>query len=860
MAIITQTKGGKLSYENISLYPDQYVSEQEKKSDDWIKSNMDYFSTIAHTQYRKNRQTISRNYELVKGIIRKDDFYEQPEVKNFIDSLEIEQLELPAYVKHYPILNPPLNTLIGELTKRPDTSRVKAFDQDSRNEQLQYRTDLLQQMILDKAYRGIQQKLSLQENENQITPEQIEELTLEKVEDYLTSYTTLAERWGSHVLEATKVQFCIKEKSEDAFRDLLITSSEFYHIYETQENSLGYSVETLNPVNVWKLTTAGKKYSRDWYAGGTIEVMELSEIMDRFSDITKEEIDHLRKTAESHHSSDYGRTTYGKRQTGINTIQYDTYNPAIIQDQIISGYNDAQGFFEYESTDRLYPGLNSWGNKFTVVISYWKSKIKVGKVTYRDETTGQIQSVLVDETYRKGTTPNEISLEWRYANRWYRGLLIGADVYHVAPYKLLPYLPIIGVTHELKNSRPTSLIDLMKPYQMIYNVCLNQLWKLLEKEKGKVILIPLRHIPIPKDGDGQDALDMWELEAKERGAIFIDDSPENARALSAFNQYSALDLSRTQEIQSRYNLALQMKMECWELVGLTRERLGNVAATQTATGVNTSLSQSYAQTEPYFTQHEYVLNELYQGMLDAAMYIESSKPVSTLSYINGDGENSFIQINGSELKLRDLKVFVTSRAKDQMAFQKLQELAQPALQNGASLYDIAELYTTDSMRKMKDTFRRLKNKQEEYLKNQQAIQQQQLTQQQEQFVSSQQAADERSREQMINDNYQAELDRINKKEIAIIATFNRQSDNLKDVNDNGTPDLLEYSRFNAEQQHASKDYNLAMQKINNERMKLSRDRDLQLKNLEIEKQKLKIKQEEIKSRERIAHINKNKFD
>ena len=115
----------------------------------------------------------------------------------------------------------------------------------------------------------------------------------------------------------------------------------------------------------------------------------------------------------------------------------------------------------------------------------------------------------------------------------------------------------------------------MKPFQVIYNVCMNQLYKLLEKEVGKVQLMSLRHIPIPKDGDAQDALDIWEMEARNRGVVFIDDSPENLKAPSSFNQFTALDLTRTQEIQSRYTLAQQIKNECWELVGMSRQRMGS---------------------------------------------------------------------------------------------------------------------------------------------------------------------------------------------------------------------------------------------------------------------------------------------
>lgn len=862
MAIIKHTKNGNLLYEYLAIFPDQYVSDAAKRGDDFIKMNMDYFSTVAYAQFARNRRRIVPNYNLIKGRLTRADFYEAPETKNFIENLETEELALPDHVKNYTIMNPPINTLLGELSKRPDTTRVKAFDSESQSEELQFRTDLLQQMILQKAQTRLFEKLSQQGVDvSELDPEQIQEMTTQQVEEYLTAYTSLAEQWANKVLEALKVQLNLKEKSEDAFRDLLISGREYLHVFETNSNTIGLDVECVNPKNLWYLTTPDKKYSNSWYAGGIVEVMEISQIIDRFPEVTKEEIDHLRKNSERFNLMDLRESNYGNgAEAGINSIKYDVYDQAIFQERMLIESQMHDNPEELNNFLGLSSNISNFGNKFSVVTAYWSSKKKIGNVKYWDEEAGEVLSTLVDETYVKGSMPNEISVEWRYSNQWYRGIRIGPDVYHVAPYKLLPYCPIIGVVHEIKNTHPSSLVDMMKPFQMIYNVCINQLWKLLEKEKGKVFLIPLRHIPIPKDGDAQDALDLWETEAEERGILFIDDSPENAKSLSSFNQYREIDLSRSQEMQARYNLAVQMKLECWELVGLTRERLGTVAATQTATGVNTSLSQSYAQTEPYFTQHEYVMNELYQALLDAAQYIESHKPMSTLSYITSDGENSFIQINGSELKLRDLKVFVTSRQKDQNAFQQLQQLSQAALQNGASLYDIAELYTTDSMRKLKDTFKRLRDRQDEYMKQQQEMQQQQLDQNQQQFLQAQEAQELQHREEMVNENYQKELDRINKKEIALIQTFNRQDDNLKDTDASGTPDVLEISRLNMEEGAAQSNFNVQLQKLANERAKIAQDRTSQIEDIKMKKEELRVKEMDIRSKERIAKANKNKYD
>lgn len=862
MAIIKHTKNGNLLYEYLAIFPDQYVSDAAKQGDNFIKMNMDYFSTVAYAQFARSRRKIVPNYNLIKGTLTRSDFYEMPEQKGFIENLEGEELHLPEHVKNYTIMNPPINTLLGELSKRPDTTRVKAFDSDSQAEELQFRTDLLQQMIIQKAQARLFEKLSQQGVDvSELDPAEVEQMTSQQVEEYMTSYTSMAEQWANKVLECLKIELRLKEKGEDAFRDLLISGREYFHIFETNANTLGIDVECVNPKNIWYLTTPDKKYSHDWYAGGIVEVMEISQIIDRFPEITKEEIDHLRKNSERFNLMDLRESNYGNnREAGINSIRYDVYDNAIFQERMLIEAQMHDNPEELNNFLGLSSNISNFGNKFSVVTAYWNSKKKIGNVRYWDPESGEILSTLVDELYVKGSIPTEISVEWRYANQWYRGIRIGPDVYHVAPYKLLPYCPVIGVVHEIKNTHPYSMVDMMKPFQMNYNVAANQIWKLMEKEKGKVFLIPLRHIPIPKDGDAQDALDLWETEAEERGIIFIDDSPENAKSLSSFNQYREIDLSRSQEIQSRYNLMIQMKLECWELIGLTRERVGSVAATQTATGVNTSLSQSYAQTEPYFAQHEYLVNELYQALLDAAQYIESHKPMSTLSYITSEGENSFIQINGSELKLRDLKVFVTSRSRDQNAFQQLQALAQPALQNGASLYDIAEMYTTESMRKLKDTFKRLRDRQDQYMQEQQQMQQQQLDQAQQQFLQAQEAQELQHREEMINENYQKELDRVNKKEIAIIQTFNRQGDNLKDTDSSGTPDLLEISRLNQEDVVAQSNYNVQLQKLSNERAKLSQDRTAQVEQIKLEKEKLRVKEKEIRSKVQIARENKTKAE
>jgi len=839
MAIIRYTKDATIRYAYLNIFPDQFKTDKEKQDESWIKNTMDYFANKAYAEYIKNRDTFVKNYDLMKGILRMEDFYQEEQVKSFTDMLTAD-LGLPAYVKMYSIITTPVNELVGEISKRPDTFRVKAFDDDSKSEELEFKTGILQEYVLQEAKKQILEKVALEGEE--IDEEQLQQMTMDQVKDELDSYTSVAEKWANHILTCQKAEFNMKEKSEDAFRDMLISGREFYHIYE-DNSKLGFNVEVANPKNTWFLTTPDRKYISDptgraqgAYAAGIVQVMELSEIIESVPDLTKEEIDHLRSSLQDYGLINVRDSNLGNPNVapGIDSVTYDTYDPLVLQTRMMIESEMKENNDGLKDFLGLTSNVSSFGYKYVVVRCYWISKKKIGKLIYTDEM-GNEQSTLVDENYKSGTIPTQISLDWGWINQWYQGIKIGPDIYHIKPYKLLSYCPIIGITYEVKNTESKSLVDLMKPFQVIYNVCMNQLYKLLEKEVGKVQLMSIRHIPIPKDGDAQDALDIWEMEARNRGVVFIDDSPENLKSPSSFNQFTSLDLTRTQEIQARYTLAQQIKNECWELVGMSRQRMGSISASESATGTNTAMQQSYSQTEPLFVAHEYVMGQVYQSIIDAALYIESAKPQSTLSYVTSEGESAFVQVNGSDLKFRDLKVFLTNRPEDNKMFEELRQLAQPLMQNGGSLYDVIELYSTKSVRQMKKVFKSLKDKQEA-MQQQQAQLEQQKVEQQGQIAQAQIAQAQQMKDQDIaNENYQNELDRINKKEIALIAAESK-SGPLSDVDVSGVPDVLEIGKLANDQTKALKDYEMKMAQINSQNKQASQK-------LQLEREKLQVARE-----------------
>lgn len=855
MIITKVTNDVHIKFAYLNIFPDQFKTEEEKRSKSYIKNTIDYFANVAYSQYTKNRETFVKNYDLVKGIIRYDDFYKEQsqEVRSFIDEIVTER-ELPSHVKHYPILNPPLNTMIGELSKRPDVHRVRAFDDDSLSEEFQFRTDLMHQLIIQKAKERTLYKMAANgEDIEELTDEDLTQLSVQSVKDQLADYTSNGEIWGNGVITALKPEFRMKDKSEEAFRDLLISNRQNWHIYPDNSRT-GFNVVVENPKNVWKLTTPDKKYISDpygrnegAYAAGTVHVMEISEIIEKHPWLTKEEIDHLRTSLQDYGLINVQESNLFNNSTGIDSIKYDTYDRAVMQERMMLEAEMKENKEELRDWVGVNNNVSAFGYKYTVVKAYWQGKKKIGRVLYIDEN-GDKQTSLVDETYKK--SPNQIGeVEWGWVNQWYEGCRIGPDIYYMAPFELFDYCPIIGVVHEIKNTESRSLIDLMKPYQMIYNVAMNQLWELLEKEIGVVYNVKLRKIPIPKDGDAQDALDVWEEEARKRGVVFEDDSPENMKApMSNTDNSRPIDLTRTNEITSRYELCQRMKLECWELVGMNRQRLGQSQATSTATAQQNDLAQSFAQTEPYFCQHEYVLDQVYQAMLDAAKHVQSTRPESILATITSEGASSFIRVTPQDIRGRDLHIFAVSRPEDQKLFNEIRQLSQPMLQNGADIYDVLEIYSTNSMRQMRKTFKDLKDERQQ-LTQQKQQQEQQALDQNMQIAQAQIAEEARQKElDRINENYNKEQDRISKERIAIIGALGFGKVQGEDTNANNIQDPLETTRLSLEQVQSQKDYELRLRELDQKEKEIANKRDL-------EKEKIQVERDNMKNDEKIARIN-----
>lgn len=794
------------------FYPKQFISKKEKESEHWVKSTLDYFANIAFAQYKQN-VSFRKNYRLFNGEFNFEDYNNSAEIQEMVQYLSDvpeQDPEIPQHLRHYSIVTPPINQLKGELNNRPHKYKVKAIDDEAVNETIDFRTNLIKDFFLQNLYSSLEGQ--------EVSPEQRMEME-QQIQNQILDYTSTAEEWGNKLLNALKYTFNFKDKSQQSFLDFLITGKEFHHFYP-DNSRIGFNYKVENPSNVWYLANRNAQTTNDCWAIGTIEVLSMSEIIDRYS-LTGEEVEHLNE----------------KSLQNLRNNEYSPLAPALPDpnDPLWQLTFENVGDFANGGIDTNVFSFNSQ-HAFTVITCYWQSKKRIFKRTFLDED-GYQQEMFVSEDYKFDKEIGDVTLEELWINEWWRGVKIGADIYiDVEPLEFIDKSPIVGIINTSRNVQGKSLLDLLKPYQVLYNICMNQLWELLEKEIGVVFLGDLKVVPRK---DSQDPIETMLWNARNRGTLLIDTSIENTGGAVQFNQFSRLDLTRSAEIQVRIQLAQQLRQEAYQLIGITQQRLGNVQASEAATVNNNALQQSFAQTETWFAFHDSVLREVYQTILEVAQYIELQKPSSTLNYLNTELENVFLRITNNEL-LHELFVFVTSYAEDKQTLDQLKQLAQPAMQNGAELSEMLDLFTADSERSLRKTLQDVQKRKEAIVDQQNAVQQQQMQQQQEQFQMKMQMEQQQQMQDAQREDMNKELDRQNRLEV----------EKLRGIASEGA-----YS-----QTTDTTDLLIRQTQMSQEMSKQNFEKSMKAKEMSLKEKELQLKEKDIDTKLQIAKENRNQFD
>ena len=895
--------GKKADYNKMGTLtqPVQFISEKEK-DEEWRSWNLDWLEFQGMKQLRRNARRLMKNYKLAKGIIDKADYIveEDNEMADLIDTLTKED-ESALELKFYPIIPNVINVLCNEFSKRSSRIMFKAMDDISHNEMMEEKRAMVEKVLLEDAERKMMMEmmamgieLDSEEMQKALAPESLQQLP--EIEGFFRKdYKSMIEQWASHQMSVDEERFKLQELEERGFKDMLITDREFWHFKMNEDD---YELELWNPLLTFYHKSPDVRYISQGNWVGKMDMMSVSDVIDKYGWMMNEEQMESLEAIYPVRSAGYAVQGYqndGTYYDPTKSHDWNTEMPSLGYRQYASLYDTKFGTGDIvewilaDSEDTVDFGKTHLLRVSTI---YWKSQRKIGHLTKITEEGEIIQDIITEEykvtdkplyntsIYKQKSKDNLIfgeHIDWIWINETWGGVKIGPNrpafwgmnnPGGINPIYLglnggkpgrVPFqfkgdatlygckLPVEGSVFGDRNTRSISLVDLMKPYQIGYNIVNNQIADILVDELGTVIMLDQNSLPRHSMGEdwGKNNLAKAYVAMKNFQMLPLDTSITNTENALNFQHYQVLNLEQTNRLLSRVNLASYFKNQAFEVIGLNPQRMGQAIAQQTATGIEQAMSASYAQTEQYFIQHsDNLMPRVHQMRTDLAQYYHSNKPSVRLQYITSKDEKVNFEINGTELLMRDLNIFCTTKTNSRAVMEQLKQLAINNNTTGASIYDLGNVIKSESIAELTGV---LKNA-EQKVQSQKELEMQQQQEMQQQMIESQEkqkAMDLQFRAE------QADMDRQTQLTVAEIRAAGYGA--TVDINENQVSDYQDALEGIRQEQRYQ------------DQMNLKRESEMTKKEqgnqkLQIERESLQARKEIADKQLQVAKENKNKYD
>lgn len=760
------------------------------------------------TSYYGELQTY---YNLYNSIFDEKDF------KSITNPFKVED-GFPATPHDFNIIRPKVDLLIGEETKRPLNFRVIRTSQEATSEMQEKE----KQMILQYIEAAITAKMSPEEaRQFQEQLQSGEIMPPEQIAKYMDKdYKDIVENTAYHSLTYLREKLDLDNEFIKGWKDGLISGREIYYVGVL--NAEPYA-ERVNPI----CFSYDKSPDLDFIEDGSWCCrkmrMPITEVYDRYYDkLEEKDLDRLEEMI----GSTPGRNL-GDRSPVDMGIQLRIYDNPI-----------------FEGSGKSL--VNVWH-------CCWKSFKKIFYVTTTDDA-GQPQINIVDETYQP--VGNEVSIEPDWIIEVWEGYRAGSDLYFgIQPIEYQHVsidnpnsqkLPYCGAIYSNTNSKPRSLVSILKPLQYMYIVLWYRLELAIARDKGKVVNMDITQIP--KSMNISPA--KWMHYLSSVGVNFINPYEEGwnipgreGGKPAQFNQITALDLTMSNVIAEYIQLMDKIEELAGTISGITQQREGAINTSEMVGNVERSVVQSSHITEPLFWVHNQCKRRVLNMLLNTAKGAWEETGKQKLQYIFDNGERAFLDIT-PKFYYEDMDVFVSDTSKDLENIQKLQQLIQPAMQNGASLLEAAEILTNDNFNIIKQKLKDMQTRQEQIQQQQQeaeAQQQQQLQQMQNEAKQQELMLQEA---QMDLQRYQIDQDNQTKIAVAQINAY-RGTEEL-DQDQNGIPDPIEIGKQAIEQQKINQD-------AYNKRYEAKQKREIEDQKIQLEKDKMKHETELQKAKDDAAY-------
>ena len=760
------------------------------------------------TSYYGELQTY---YNLYNSIFDEKDF------KSITNPFKVED-GFPATPHDFNIIRPKVDLLIGEETKRPLNFRVIRTSQEATSEMQEKE----KQMILQYIEAAITARMSPEEAQQfQEQLQSGEIMPPEQIAKYMDKdYKDIVENTAYHSLTYLREKLDLDNEFIKGWKDGLISGREIYYVGVL--NAEPYA-ERVNPICFSYDKSPDLEFIEDGSWCCRKMRMPITEVYDRYYDkLEEKDLDKLEEMI----GSTPGRNL-GDRSPVDMGIQLRIYDNPI-----------------FEGSGKSL--VNVWH-------CCWKSFKKIFYVTTTDDA-GQPQINIVDETYQP--VGNEVSIEPDWIVEVWEGYRAGSDLYFgIQPIEYQHVsidnpnsqkLPYCGAIYSNTNSKPRSLVSILKPLQYMYIVLWYRLELAIARDKGKVVNMDITQIP--KSMNISPA--KWMHYLSSVGVNFINPYEEGwnipgreGGKPAQFNQITALDLTMSNVIAEYIQLMDKIEELAGTISGITQQREGAVSSSEMVGNVERSVVQSSHITEPLFWVHNQCKRRVLNMLLNTAKGAWEETDKQKLQYIFDNGERAFLNIT-PKFYYEDMDVFVSDTSKDLENIQKLQQLIQPAMQNGASLLEAAEILTNDNFNIIKQKLKDIQTRQEQIQQQQQEAEAQQQQQLQQMQNESKQQELMLQEAQMDLQRYQIDQDNQTKIAVAQINAY-RGTEEL-DQDQNGIPDPIEIGKQAIEQQKIN-------QEAYNKRYEAKQKREIEDQKIQLEKDKMKHETELQKAKDDAAY-------
>lgn len=813
---------------NINQFPLQRLP-MSKKTQDWKEACVDYIA--GHSQgssrdgnNRSRKEEMQTYYDLYNSI------YSEKDLKYVTNPFK-QQDGFPAMAQDYNIIKPKIDLLLGEETKRPFNFRV-VHTSDIATSEIQ---DKAKQMIIDYIQATIMSKLGPEEQARyQEALQSGEIMTPEQIQKYLSKdYKDIAEITAYHSLNYLKNKLNITHEFFKGWKDALIGGEEIYYVGIVNGEPC---LQRINPIYFdYDSDTSDLEFIHDAQWCCYEMIMSLTEVYDRLYDKMSEK--QLNELLDMMDDRSKGGVTPEVRKTSLDYPHIKTHS--------INGFSSNP----FEEADNIH-----------VWHCCWKSLKKIGFVNIINPETGMPEEYQVDETYKE--TGNELDVEWKWIIEVWEGYRIGQDLYvgiqpieyqHIsADNPNAQRLPYTGVIYNNTNSRPRSLVSMMKPLQYMYIVLWYRLELAMARDKGKVVTMDITQIPKSMNID----VAKWMHYLSALGVNFVNPYEEGwdipgreGGKPSQFNQISALDLTMANTIDQYINLMDKIESMLSEISGVSKQREGSISSNELVGNVERSVVQSAHITEPWFWVHNQVKKECLTMLLDTAKHAWKDNKTS-IQYVLDDATRAFLTLS-DDFFYEDMDIFVEDTTKNQQQIEALKNLMQPAMQNGASLLDIAEIITMDNVTMIRSKLEEIEQKrieQQQAMEQAQAEREQQMAQIQNEIKEEELMLKEA---EMDLKKYEIDSNNATKITVAQLNAY-RGAENM-DQDMNGIPDPIEIGKQAIEQQKVNSDIASKQFEFNNKKREMEMKREIENKKIELEKQKMKQEMELQKQKDKAAY-------